>query len=71
MQTGFVGGFNGRMRHEILNGTMFRKPAHAWVVITDWAADDNTARAFCLGLPHTCRRRADPEHHKRPIRCAR
>lgn len=33
MQNGFVKSFNGRMRDELLNATMFRNLAHARVVI--------------------------------------
>lgn len=44
MQNGFVESFNGRMRDELLNETMFRNLAHAKVVIAAWAADYNTER---------------------------
>lgn len=44
MQNGFVESFNGRMRDELLNETMFRNLAHAHVMIADWAADYNTER---------------------------
>ncbi len=44
MQNGFVESFNERMRDELLNETMFRKMAHARVVIAAWAADYNTER---------------------------
>jgi transposase InsO family protein len=43
MQNGFVESFNGRMRDELLNETMFRNLAHARVVIAAWAADYNFA----------------------------
>ncbi|ASP20013.1 integrase core domain protein [Antarctobacter heliothermus] len=33
MQNGFVETFNGRMRDELLNETMFRSLAHARMVI--------------------------------------
>ena len=39
MQNGFVESFNGRMRDELLNETMFRNMAHARAVIRAWAAD--------------------------------
>jgi len=39
MQNGFVESFNGRMRDELLNETMFRNLAHARVVISAWATD--------------------------------
>ncbi|MEG4641430.1 IS3 family transposase, partial [Paracoccus sp. APAP_BH8] len=44
MQNGFVESFNGRMRDELLNETMFRNLAHARIVIAAWAADYNTER---------------------------
>ena len=44
MQNGFVESFNGRMRDELLNETMFRNLAHARVVIGNWAHDYNTNR---------------------------
>ena len=44
MQNGFVESFNGRMRDELLNEPMFRKLAHARIVIAAWAADYNTER---------------------------
>ena len=43
-QNGFVESFNGRMRDELLNETIFRNLAHARVVIAAWAADYNTER---------------------------
>ncbi len=44
MQNGFVESFNGPMRDELLNETMFRNLAHARVVIATWTADHNTER---------------------------
>ena len=44
MQNGFVESFNGRMRDELLNETMFRNLAHARIVFRDWAHDYNTTR---------------------------
>jgi len=44
MQNGFVESFNGRMRDELLNETLFRNLAHARVVIAAWANDYNTER---------------------------
>ena len=43
-QNGFVESFNGRMRDELLNETMFRSPAHARAVLADWVEDYNTQR---------------------------
>ncbi|SEM68407.1 Integrase core domain-containing protein [Roseovarius tolerans] len=44
MQNGFVESFNGRMRDELLNETMFRNMAHARAVIRAWADDFNETR---------------------------
>ncbi len=44
MQNGFVESFNGRMRDELLNETVFHNLAHARAVITAWANDYNTER---------------------------
>ncbi|WP_143514690.1 IS3 family transposase [Primorskyibacter flagellatus] len=44
MQNGFVESFNGRMRDELLNETMFRNMAHARAVIRAWTADFNETR---------------------------
>lgn len=44
MQNGFIESFNGRMRDELLNETMFHGLDHARAVIAEWVADFNTAR---------------------------
>lgn len=44
MQNGPVERFNGRMRDARLKETMCRNLEHARVVITAWAADQNTER---------------------------
>lgn len=44
MQNGFVESFNGRMRDELLNETMFRDMAHARSTIRAWTADYNEER---------------------------
>jgi transposase InsO family protein len=44
MQNGFLESFNGRMRDEFLNETLFRNLAHARDLITAWVTDYNTAR---------------------------
>ena len=44
MQNGFVESFNGRMRDELLNETIFRNLAHTRAVIAAWATDYNTER---------------------------
>jgi transposase InsO family protein len=44
MQNGFCESFNGRMRDELLNESLFRCLDHARQKICDWVADYNTAR---------------------------
>lgn len=44
MQNGFVESFNGRMRDEFLNETLFRNLTHARDLIASWATDYNTVR---------------------------
>ena len=43
-QNGFVESFNGRMRDELLNETLFMSTAHAREAVAAWADDYNTAR---------------------------
>ena len=47
MQNGYIESFNGRMRDELLNETVFRSLAHAREVLSDWRQDYNGDR------PHT------------------
>lgn len=44
MQNGFVESFNGRMRDEFLNETLFRNLAHARDQIAAWVTEYNTER---------------------------
>ena len=44
MQNAFVESFNGRLRDELLNETLFRSLAHARAVLEAWRADYNTDR---------------------------
>jgi transposase InsO family protein len=39
MQNGYVESFNGRMRDELLNETLFHRLDHARAVIREWAED--------------------------------
>ncbi|OOY02675.1 transposase [Thioclava sp. F28-4] len=64
MQNGFVESFNGRMRDELLNETMFRNLAHARVVIAAWAADYNTER------PHSALDYQTPADYARALTTA-
>ena len=45
MQNGYVESFNGRMRDELLNETLFLSLDHVRVVISAWAEDYNQERA--------------------------
>ena len=54
MQNGFVESFNGRMRDEFLNETLFRNLPNASDLITAWVTGYNTARphsALCYQTP--------------------
>ena len=64
MQNGFVESFNGRMRDELLNETLFRNLAHARIVIADWAADYNTER------PHSALGYQTPADYARTLTTA-
>ncbi|WP_323772210.1 IS3 family transposase [Antarctobacter sp.] len=64
MQNGFVESFNGRMRDELLNETMFRNLAHARVVISAWATDYNTER------PHSALGYETPADYARTLTTA-
>jgi len=44
MQNGFIESFNGRLRNELLNETLFTSLPQARAAITLWRADYNTAR---------------------------
>jgi transposase InsO family protein len=44
MQNGYIESFNGRMRDELLNESLFVDLDQARELISDWAADYNTAR---------------------------
>lgn len=44
VQNAFVESFNGRLRDELLNETLFRSLSHARIVLEAWRADYNTSR---------------------------
>jgi transposase InsO family protein len=54
MQNGYVESFNGRMRDELLNETLFLSLAHARVEIAEWVEDYNQER------PHSALGHATP-----------
>jgi putative transposase len=64
MQNGFVESFNGRMRDELLNETMFRNLAHARVIIAAWVTDYNTER------PHSALAYQTPVDYARTLTTA-
>jgi putative transposase len=43
-QNAFIESFNGRLRDELLNETLFRSLAHARAVLSDWKEDYNYVR---------------------------
>jgi len=64
MQNGFVESFNGRIRDELRNETMFRSLAQARMVIAAWAADYNTER------PHSASDYLTPADNARTLTTA-
>ena len=65
MQKGFAESFNGRMRDELLNETLFRGLDHARSVIAKWAEDYNTAR------PHSALDYRTPAAYAATLQAAR
>jgi len=72
MQNGFCESFNGRMRDELLNETLFLGLDHARVKITYWVNDYNhrrphsalgylTPAAYAASLPAICDRLRNPD----------
>ena len=43
-QNGYNESFDGRLRDEFLNETLFRSLGHAWAVLEDWRRDYNEQR---------------------------
>ena len=76
MQNGFCESFNGRMRDELLNETLFFGLDHARTRITDWTDDYNDRRphpalgyltpaAYASNLTATCDRLRNPDQLRR------
>ena len=76
MQNGFCESFNGRMRDELLNETLFFGLDHARTRIADWADDYNDQRphsalgyltpaAYAANLTATCDRLRNPDQLRR------
>jgi len=53
MQNGFVESFNGRLRHECLNETLFTSLARARFVLAAWRHDCNDVRPHSKVGGHT------------------
>jgi putative transposase len=56
-QNAFIESFNGRLRDELLNETLFSSLAHARVVLAEWQLDYNTIR------PHSSLGNLPPAHY--------
>ncbi|MET4456749.1 hypothetical protein ABIB10_006870 [Bradyrhizobium sp. RT3b] len=76
MQNGFCESFNGRMRDELLNETLFFGLDHARTRIAAWADDYNSHRphsslgyltpaAYSANLTATCDRLRNPDQLRR------
>ena len=76
MQNGFCESFNGRMRDELLNETMFLGLDHAREKIANWISDYNhkrphsalayqTPAAYAANLSATCDRLRNPDQLRR------
>ena len=63
-QIGTIESFNGRMRDELLNETLFTSLAHAREAVATWADDYNTGR------PHSSLGYATPAAHAARLRLA-
>ena len=56
-QNAFIESFNGRLRDELLNETLFSSLAHARAVLAEWRLDYNTVR------PHSSLGGLPPAHY--------
>ncbi len=61
-QNAFIKSFNGRMRDELLNETLFPSPKHARVTLAAWRIDYNTE----LPTPASAGRPPPPSHRPSP-----
>lgn len=69
MQNGFVESFNGRMRDELLNETLFFDLDDARAKIANWVADYNLQRPHS-SLKYLTPRPTPPTSPQRTIGCA-
>ena len=66
MQNGFCESFNGRMRDELINETLFIGLAHARSLIAEWVTDDNEVRPHSLPRLHNPGSLRGRPHRNRP-----
>ncbi|GAD09049.1 transposase and inactivated derivatives [Gluconobacter frateurii NBRC 103465] len=69
-QNGFVESFNGRLRDECLNETLFTSFSHARQVLSDWREDYNTVRPHSQldgRTPDQIARQGSRGHAPRPL----
>ncbi|SEH66415.1 Transposase InsO and inactivated derivatives [Magnetospirillum fulvum] len=69
MQNGFVESFNGKLRDECLNETLFCSVSHARAVLADWKDDYNHVRPH-TALDGIAPAQAAPHCHHRPFRAS-
>ncbi len=67
MQNGYVESFNGRMRDELLNETLFLSMDHARVQIAAWVEDYNQERPHSALGYETPAAFAAELHKQRPV----
>jgi len=53
MQNAFIASFNGRLRDEMLNETLFPSLSYARIALGDWLADYNANRPHSRSGRHT------------------
>ena len=70
MQNGYIKIFNGRMRDELLNETLFLDLDQARQIVTAWVADYNTGEAGFLARLQDAGGLCRSSHRNRPSRCA-
>jgi putative transposase len=67
MQNAFIESFNGRLRDELLNETLFASLAQARVALGCWRADYNGSRPHSqLWMEDACRVRLHPPKPTNP-----
>ena len=54
-QNAFIESFNGRLRDELLNETLFTSLAQVRAVLASWKDDYKISAAQCAGQPHAHR----------------